>query len=149
MFPPQLHYFLFAAILCTAAAAAGQLPPVPPSLPFTNYFAVESVSDGTNHSLPSNEVWWTNGSVLLTWSNSPTPNVTYRLLSGRQSGVYTRTNDAGTNTTLLWPPPPPPIPPPVFVFEASTDLLHWSDLHVYTGSVAEPQRFFKIVHRKS
>jgi hypothetical protein len=137
-----LHSAIF--ILHSTVLGLAQTPPLPPAPPrFTNYFVVEAF-DGTNHSAPTDEVAWTNGRVLLTFTNSPQPGLTYVLLSGIASRHYTRTNAIGTNNAVAWPLPGPPAAPPVLTLQTSTNLRQWSDVLVLTGSLAEPARFYRL-----
>jgi hypothetical protein len=76
-------------ILLFALSASAQLPPTP--IYPTRYYVVVA-TDGTNVSAPSNEVATNVWPVELTWCPSTTEDVSYQILSGLASGVYTRTN---------------------------------------------------------
>ena len=131
---------LFSILFCASGAPYG-------ALVSSNYFAVAAF-DGTNYSVPTREVSWPATSrVLLTFSNSTQPRVTYVLLSGRASGHYTRTNNIGTNTMVLWPLAVPPPPPPQWTVQTSTNLQDWTDLLVITGSTTAPMQFYRLAQR--
>lgn len=112
------------SLLCCSVVA--QMPVIPPLPPATNHFGAAAVL--SNEIAWSNDVATTNRNVDLEWLPSPTTGVTYVIGKGTKSGVYTFTNQVGTNTHSHFPA----IYPPVLLtvrcggtpFTTSTDRFH-------------------------
>lgn len=114
---------IIALFACLSASA--QMPPAQYSLraPALQYVTVQA-TDGTNLSDYSNEITLpTYAPATLTFSNSQTPGVSYVLLHGTASKVYTRTNILGTNTQVSWPIYTPKVPT-VFTLTWTDALIH-------------------------
>lgn len=94
-----------------AFSCHAQMPPavsLPPAR--ATYAVAMAVAANGDESAPSNEVSFTNRAASLTWTASPSSNVTYVVRMGRKSGQWNSGEiRAGTNCYADYPPPPPPV----------------------------------------